>query len=465
MIKIKNIEFIKSAYDDSLSHKIFSIANVYFSNYPPILGALLYWKKNHSKNSFTKEDEYKFFYDSKNKSYFASVKFPKDVALTKEQKQELAYILLKERGYIGTYTIKSHPDRRKRFNPKRTLEKLHIPDDFDVKSIPYTIGPIIDETNLNKITKEYPYLTEKFITDYCYWRYCLVKLHPSEFEPYLKYVDFSYVCYSCDQLTEKYLIDHLDDVDISALQYNYPILARLSSSFKKYMIDELIRNNEEINPHFEDDIDNFINDCEYFYDYSTIHLLDQFYVDLDEDEEMDYQFFEYDRGPYIWPGSEHMVKGIPSLASQLFDDFGFKKPSNKEMDLQFKSYTPKQISLISAILEPHWLHRYRDHIDWKSVCSYNEYLTDKFLESHMQYVDFNALGNNLTCFLSQDFIEKHLNKFNLSQPVPLVIRHLTEKMYINNKDKIKVNSDLLCKYYDSIGGPEYTRLLDLLENE
>lgn len=465
MIKIKNIEFIKSVYDESLSHKIFSIANVYFSNYPPILGALLYWKKNYSKNDFTKEDEYKFFYDSKNKSYFASVKFPKDITLTKEQKQELAYILLKERGYIGTYSFKTHTDRRKKFNPKKTLEKLQIPEDFDVKTIPYTIGPIIDETNLNMLTEKHPHLSEDFITEYCYWRYRLVKLHPTEFEPYLKYVDFSYVCYSCDQLTEKYLIDHLDLVDISALQYNYQVLARLSSSFKTYMIDELMRNNEEINPHFVDDIDNFIHDHEYFYDYSTIHLPDHFYSDYEDDEDIDYQFFEYDRGPYTWPGSEHMVKGIPSLASQLYDDFGFKKLSNKEMDAQFKEYTSQQISLISAILEPHWLHRYRDHIDWKIVCAHNEHLTDEFLASHLKYIDFDSLGNNLACFLSQDFIEKHLNLFNLNKPIPLIIRHLTEKMYMNHKDKIKVNTDLFCKYYDSIGGPEYDRLLDLLENE
>lgn len=61
MLKIKKIEFIKAVYDESLSHNIFSIANVYFSNYPPILGALIYWKKNNSRSEFTREGEYKFF--------------------------------------------------------------------------------------------------------------------------------------------------------------------------------------------------------------------------------------------------------------------------------------------------------------------------------------------------------------------------------------------------------------------
>ncbi|NLY80457.1 MAG: nucleoside-diphosphate sugar epimerase [Lysinibacillus sp.] len=462
MLKIKKIEFIKAVYDDSLSHNIFSIANVYFSNYPPILGALIYWKKNNSRSEFTREGEYKFFYDLDNITYFASVKFPKDTKLTRDQKQELSYILLDERGSIGTYTFKTHPSRKKRFNPKKTLERLNIPEDFDVKSIPVHYGPIIDELNAEEVQQQYPHLTKKFIMDYCYWRYSLVKLHPTEFEPYLKYVDFAYVCYACDQITEKYLIDHLDLVDVSALQYNYPVLARLSSSFKKYIVDELMQNNEEINPHFADEIDAFIEDDTYFSEYATIHLLDDDDFE-EEDEEVEFQFFEYDRGPYKWPGSEHMVKGIPSLAAQLYDDMGFKKPTNKEMDEQFSQYSKQQISLISAILEPHWLHRYRDEIDWKAACTYNKHLTDEFLTAHIDYVDFECLGNNLSCVLSEQFIEKHMNQFNHDKPVPLIIRFLTEQMYLNHKDKIKVNSELLFQYYNAIGATEYKRILDLLD--
>lgn len=119
MLKIKNINFIKVIYDESLSHNIFSIANIQFSNYPPINGAILYWKKNTSRADFTKEGDYKFFYDLANITYFASVKFPKDVKLTRDQKQELAFILLDERGSIGTYSFKTDPSRRKKFNPKK----------------------------------------------------------------------------------------------------------------------------------------------------------------------------------------------------------------------------------------------------------------------------------------------------------------------------------------------------------
>ena len=51
--------------------------------------------KNTDENEFTAEGDYKFFYDMANITYFASVKFPKHVRLTRDQKQELAYILLK----------------------------------------------------------------------------------------------------------------------------------------------------------------------------------------------------------------------------------------------------------------------------------------------------------------------------------------------------------------------------------
>lgn len=158
-----------------------------------------------------------------------------------------------------------------------------------------------------------------------------------------------------------------------------------------------------------------------------------------------------------------MVKGIPSLACQLYDDMGYKKPTNEEMDEQFNKYNAKQISLISAILEPHWLNRFKDKIDWKIVCLYNKHLTDEFLNEHIEYVDFECLGNNLRCVLSEEFIEKHMNQFNHDKPVPLIIRFLTEQMYLNHKDKIKVNSDLLFQYYDCIGAPEYNRILDLLD--
>lgn len=61
MLKIKQIDFIKAVYDDSMSHNIFSIANITFSNYEPIHGALLYWCRNSTNGEYTAEGDYKFF--------------------------------------------------------------------------------------------------------------------------------------------------------------------------------------------------------------------------------------------------------------------------------------------------------------------------------------------------------------------------------------------------------------------
>lgn len=336
-----------------------------------------------------------------------------------------------------------------------------MPEDFDVKCIPSYVGPIIDDLDMKELIEKNPTFSKKFIQDYCFWRYSLVKLHPNDFEPYLKHVDFSYICYACDQLSENYLIDHLHDVDVATLQYNYPTLSRLSASFKNYIVNELKKENEPINPYFNDEIEEFIQDETYFSEYSTIDLVD---FEFDEEEEkIELHFFEYDRGPYKWLGSEHMIKGIPSFASQIYDDMGFRKLSNKEMDLKFITYNPKQVSLMSAIFEPHWLHRYREKIDWKAVCLYNRHLTEEFLNEHLQYVDFDALGQNLWCELSQSFIERHITQFNHNQPVPIIIRHLTEQLYLNFKDTIKINSDLLYQYYESIGDEEYEKIQSLLE--
>lgn len=460
MIKIKQIEFIKVVYDSYLSHNIFSIANIHFSNYPSIYGALLYWKKNKSSSAYTLDGDYKFFYDLSNTSYFASVKFPKNVMLTKAQKQELAYILLDERGSIGSYSFKTHPQNQKRFNRKNALNKISFPENFDVKSIPVFIGPIIDDVEVEQILKEHPNLTKKFIQQYCFWRFNLIKLHPEEFEPFLQYVDFSYICFSCDLLSEKYLIDHLHLVDVSTLQYNYPVLSRLSSSFKQYIIDELKNKKEEINPHFQNEIEKFIYDETYFQEYSSVDLVEE---EVEEDEEsFDFQFFTFDRGIYKWPGSEHLVKGIPSLASQIYDDLGYKKLKNKEMDQKINGYNEKQLKLICAVLEPHWLHRYRNKLNWSFICQYNKHLTDHFLNAHMKYVDFEALGNNLWCTVSEQFLSKHIKQFNHNKPVPLIIRHLTEQLYIKYKNTIVLDEELLYKYYPNIGDEQYYRIQQLI---
>lgn len=460
MIKIKQIEFIKVVYDGFLSHNIFSIANIHFSNYPSIYGALLYWKKNSSSSPYTIDGDYKFFYDHSNTSHFASVKFPKNVMLTRDQKQELSYILLDERGSIGSYSIKTHLQNKRRFTRKNILNEIEFPENFDVKSIPSFIGPIPDDKEIDQIQKEHPNLTKTFIQEYCFWRFNLIKLHPEEFEPFLQYVDFSYICFACDVLSEQYLIDHLELVDVSTLQYNYPVLSRLSASFKQYIVDELKKQQQSINPHFSDEIEKFIFDETYFRDYSSIHLLDE---DELEEESFDFQFFEFDRGKYKWPGSEHLVKGIPSLASQIYDDLGYKKLTNKEMDLKISQYSNKQLEMICAVLEPYWLHRYRDKLDWKLICQYNKHLTDDFLTSHIKYVDFEALGNNLWCTVTEQFLMKHIKQFNHNHPVPLIIRHLTEQLYLKYKHTIKIDEELLYKYYPTIGDEQYYRLQELID--
>lgn len=460
MIKIKQIEFIKVVYDGYLSHNIFSIANIHFSNYPSIYGALLYWKKNNSPSPYTADGDYKFFYDLSNTSHFAAVKFPKNVKLTKDQKQELAYILLDQRGAIGTYSFKTYPQHKKRINKKNALKDITFPENFDLKSIPSFIGPIPDDIEIEQIIKEHPNLTKEFIQNYCFWRFNLIKLHPEEFEEFLPYVDFSYVCFSCDLLSEQYLIDHLNLVDFSTLQYNYPVLARLSASFKQYMIDQLKKQKENINTHFSNEIDQFIFDDKYFEDYSSIHLLDE---DDTDEETAQFQFFEFDRGKYKWLGSEHLVKGIPSLASQIYDELGYRKLNNKEMDQKIEQYSKKQLELVCAVLEPHWLHRYREKLNWKLICQYNKHLTDDFLNSHLKYVDFDSLGNNLWCTVSEQFLAKHIEQFNHNYPVPLIIRHLTEQLYLKYKNTIKLDEELLYKYYRTIGDDEYYRIQQLID--
>lgn len=455
MIKIKQIEFIKVAYDGNLSHNIFSIANIHFSNYPSIYGALLYWKKNDSPASYTPEGDYKFFYDLENTSHYAAVKFPKDVRLTKDQKQELSYILLDERGVVGSYSIKTHSHNRKRFNKKNILKNIDFPENFNPKSIPSYIGPIIDNQEIEIILKDHPELTKEFIQQYCYFRYNLVKLHPEDFEDFLPYIDMSYLCFTSELLSEGYLIDHLDMVDFDALQFNYPVLSRLSSSFKQYLINQVHEN--AMNPLFlqEGEMESFLYNESYFNDILPAE------TEADE-ENYPFQFFKYDRGIYKWPGSEHLIKGIPSFASQIYDELGYKKLTNKEMDQKIKSYSKTQLDLIAAILEPHWLHRYREQLNWSLICQYNKHLTDEFLIAHKKYVDFEALGNNLWCDVSEEFLAKHINKFNHTKPVPLIIRHLTEELYLKYKNKIQINEDVLSKYYLNLGDEQYNRIQQII---
>ena len=451
MLKIKNIEFIKVVYDESLSHNIFSIANISFSNYEPIFGALLYWQKNMDDNAFTPEGDYKFFYDMANVTYFASVKFPKHVRLTRDQRQELAYILLEERGSVGSYSFATHAGRKKGYPVNEKFQELDFPTDFNVTAVPAYIKSVVTKVDMDMMLHAYSEYDPIFIAKYAKWRYQAAQLHPNELEAYLPYIDFKVICAINPFLTEGYLIDHLAEVDFEMIASNYPVLSRLSKPFREYMYAQL-------EPALAKELQEFLEADGG--EEAGVDVLPSF----EEEEEMAVlEFFEYDRGTNKWPGSEHLVKGIPSLASQLYDRFGYKKLTNKEMDQKVSAYSATQLELISYTLEPHWIHRYREMLNWSLICEYNPYLTEDFLTSHLKYIDFHALGNNTKCELTEDFMDKHMNKFNHQKPVPLVIRHLTETLYLTHKDTIVVNSQLLNEYGDLLDDEQFLMLQNLIE--
>ncbi|WPK11114.1 nucleoside-diphosphate sugar epimerase [Lysinibacillus louembei] len=454
MLKIKQIDFIKTVYDDSMSHNIFSIANITFSNYEPIYGALLYWCRNTTKSEYTPEGDYKFFYDMANVTYFASVKFPKHVRLTRDQKQELAYILLEERGSIGSYSFPTHSNRRK-YDIQKEFEALTFPENFNPEMIEPTLKQISMKQVL-EIQQQHPDFSKRFIRQYIQWRSRASQMHPNDLQPYLSVISFAHICLTNPYLTEQYLIEHLDQLSPS-LQYNYPVLNRLTGSFKRYFIDFLQTRQVPLNEDFANYVEQFIND-DNFYASQEVH-----YMELDElEEEMDLQFFEYDVGPNKWSGSEHLVKGIPSLACQKYDSHGFKRKTNKEMDEMIASFSEVQLDLLCAVLEPHWLHRYRNQLNWTKICRYNRYLAEDFIVAHIKFIDFEALGEHTSCQLSEEFMLKYMKRFNHKHPVPLVLRHLTVPLYEAYKDMIKVDLQLLQEYRTLIAEEDLQQLQKLL---
>ena len=390
MLKIKKIEFLKVVYDESLSHNIFSIANITFSNAAPILGALLYWRKNTSKSEYTPEGDYKFFYDMANVMFFASVKFPTHTKLTRDQRQELAFILLEQRGSVGSYSFSTSLQHKKTFRPKQHFDSLTIPAHFNKEDFSdfayFEKTATINEELLDRFTT----YNRTFVKDYLKWRYKTAILHPSDIKHYLPYISFSYLCYINPYLTEAYLIDHLQEVDFMALQFNRPVLARLSSSFKRFMVEQIQLQKKTLHDDFIDQLEDFIEDDFFYGDDDFMYLSES-----DEHDDMEFAYFEYDLGPNKWSGSEHLVRaGIPSYACRMYDRYGFKKPTNKEMDAKFKTYNVEQIELFSAIADLHWLHKYRNNVNWQHACQFNGNLTEQFLTAHINFVDFKALGQN-----------------------------------------------------------------------
>ena len=451
MLKIKKIEFLKAIYDESLSHNIFSIANITFSNYAPVNGALLYWQKNTSEEPFTEEGDYKFYYDMAQSQYFAAVKFPKDCKLTRDQRQELAYLLLEERGTIGTYSfVTTKP--KKNFHLKQALQQITFPEHFNVQDFnTFACFSQFEEPSEDFYANSH--YDRAFLLEYLRWCKEAVKEHPAKLDQYFDYIPFGYVCYGNPLLSEQFLIDYLNEVDLYALQYNKTVLARLSTSFKRYMIKTLKSNNKPIHSDFSDQLEDFIESDVFYSSYDVIYL-----PESDEHCDMDLQFFEYDRGTNKWPGSEHLVKGIPSLMCQKYDRYGDKRPTNAEMDKKFATYNKEQQKLFAANVELHWINRYRNELDWSIVCQYNEMLTEAFLSAHMKYIDFTALGLNTFIELDTSFLSKHINRFDHGKPVPLIICHLTEQFYLTHKDHIKVDIDLLYKYMDCIDEQDFDRI-------
>lgn len=448
MLKIKSIDYIKVVYDESLSHNIFSIANITFSNYEPINGALLYWRINDNDEQFTKEGDYKFYYDMSSTTYYASVKFPKHVQLTTEQKQELAYILLEERGSVGSYSFPT-TKKRKSFSLKKEFYAIQFPEGFKPEQFPSYIQSVVPQYEIDYLLKEYCTWTREFIEQYAKWRYNAVQQHPEQLKAYMHVIDFKLVCAHNPMLTAQYLLENWSKVDFTMLATNYTVLHRLNEPFKAYIYTQIPKQDAR-------ELELFLEQDE--------PLRDEYVVDLeDEALEFDLEHFEYDLGVNKWPGAEHLVKGIPSYSAQAYDVHGYKKKTNKEMDVITATFDEQQWYLASTTLDLHWVHRYKKYIDWSACCQYNSKLTEDFLKAHIKLVDFTALGLNMDCMLSPAFVERYMKRFNHQQPVPLVIRHLTEQLYLQYQDTIQLNNKLLLQYGEKIDDEEFFALQAILD--
>lgn len=134
------------------------------------------------------------------------------------------------------------------------------------------------------------------------------------------------------------------------------------------------------------------------------------------------------------------------------------------MDKKFTAYSETQKQLFSANAELHWINRYQKQLDWSYICRYNHHLTEDFLTAHVKHVDFIALGFNTFIELDSQFLTQHFNRFDHQQVVPLLICHLTERFYLQHKDQMKVDLDVLYKYMDYIDSNVFERIeKDLIE--
>lgn len=445
MIKIKSIEYTKVVYDESLSHNIFSIANITFTNREPIHGALLYWQRNTDKAEYTKQGDYKFFYDMANIQYFASVKFPKYVNLSKEEKQELAYILLEERGSVGSYSFSTNVHSNSYSLFKQKFAALQFPENFNPAFCPLYVKDTLTQMELNLIQHNYPTYDETFIRAYAEWRYDSKFIHIEQLQPYLDLLDLNFLVVTNRSISDLFLIEHLNNLNVELLAENIPVVAKLSGAFQKYIC-------EQIDEEHAESIREFIQ-----FDLT----FDDSAGSLENDTEEALEYFAYDRGMYKWPGSEHLVKGIPSLRSMQYDEQGYKKRTNREMDELTKLFNEDQWLLFSACAEPHWLHRYRNFVHWPTVCAFNRHLSEAFIIAIQKHIDFKSLGQNAHLRLSEAFLTKYMAKFNHQKPQPLIIRNLTETLYLEHQTTLNVSYDALMEYSHLIEEPRLQALINL----
>lgn len=460
MLKISKIEFIKNVFDESLSHHVFSIANISFSNYEPINGALLFWQENKEESMYTKHGEYKFFYDMDETKYYASVKFPKHCMLTRDQKQELAYILLEQRGAIGSYSIETNKNAANVMQIHRLYRQLVFPIEFSSEHFKYVFQAQYN-SELEQFQLEHPFYTTQFIKDYVKWMGLVCQAHPSHFEKYIDKVQMTQVCYQNEFLTETFLLKNLPKIDWSTLQYNLPVLDRLSKSFKMYLLKQL--HDEGIQQiDIQMSPNKFIEDREFYKDERVI------YLPLEEESQLvngPFHFFSYDRGRYIWPGSEHMIKSIPSFASQLYDIHGDRKLTNKEMDKIYDAFSSEQRYLFETSCELHWLNRYKDQMNWTNISELNHHLNDEFIEKHLKYINFEALAKNTQISLSSQFVEKHVLKLKKPTITPLLLANLTEELYCKYKQSIPLHLVNIKDYEQSLSVEQIELIERLLEEQ
>lgn len=450
MLKIQKIDFIKALYDESLSHKIFSIANIEFTNAPPIAGALLYWKRNaHPKSLVNKQGEFKFYFDEATPEFYASVKFPAHTQLSDEQRRELAFLLLEERGTIGSYSLIGHPKEVamqigvRRFNIEQGFRALTFPENFNPHIEPSHVSVIFDELHLEDLHQKNPHLSKDFLRDYIPWRAKAVQQHPEEFEAYLDVIDFRYILQMNEQLSEFFLIKHIERLRGHQHLINPAVHRTLSRYFLQHFnidhpdsfkeVAELRTAQEEEQP------DATMPPYEQLISESPMHQASETY-----EAPPVFEHFEFDRGRFKWPGSEHLVTGIPSLSAKRYTKLGYKKLSHKEMDAYMKHFTEEQLRLVSASLELYWLSRYKKLVHWDIVCAYNVYLRADFLEAHKKFVQFDALRQNIYARLETAYLLKYFEQLQTPhQPVPLLIRCADDELMLRASNTLVVTEDVL----------------------